>query len=409
MTKQFWKKVSANTGWKGFQLLSVFLLNIAIARIFKAGGSGEFLFLLANFQLGFTVISLSIDSGLLYYGAMDQAFIPGLSRFVVRYALLIMVLLALLLPAGFFCRLVHTDIDPWLLTLYAIGFIGGSILFRFLSVLGYALRSFIFPTAIELGGNLLLLLSLTVAAGHKDLFFLLFSLMPLGCGLVLFLYLRRKYAGVFREKQTAPLPFRALFRYSGMAFLHNLVFFGVYRIDYWFVHASCSAGELGNYIQAAKLGQLFFYFPQLISTVIFPDVVQGVNFTSRRQIWRLMASIAGIYTIFMTLFWVVGRPGLLWLLGPSFDLVYPAFIRLIPGIYALGPLAIISTYFAAMDEQAVNLKGGLIGLAIMLTGDILFIPRFHIMGAALVSSVAYIGYFIYGFAAFYRRVPSNNA
>ena len=143
--------------------------------------------------------------------------------------------------------------------------------------------------------------------------------------------------------------------------------------------------------------------------VIFPDVVQGVNFTSRRAIWRLMASIAGIYTLFMTLFLVVGRPGLLWLLGPSFDLVYPAFIRLIPGIYTLGPLAIITTYFAATDKQLFNLKGALIGLAIMLTGDILFIPRYHIMGAALVSSAAYMGYFIYGFAAFYRSVPSNNA
>lgn len=406
MTKQFWKKVSANTAWKGFQLLSVFLLNIGIARVFKAGGSGQFLFLLANFQLGVTITSLSVDSGLQYYAAMDNTLIRGLSRFVCRYTLL---LTAVLLPAGFLLGIVHMGMNPWLFTLYAVGFIIGSILFRFMSVLGYALRSFIFPTAIELGGNLVLLGSLFIAAGHEDLFFLLFYTMPLGCGLVVFFYLKRKYAEVFRQKQSAPLPLRALFRYSGMAFLNNLVFFGVYRIDYWFVHADCSAVELGNYIQAAKLGQLFFYFPQLISMVIFPDVVQGVSFTSRRAIWRLMASIAGIYTLFMTIFLLVGRPGLLWLLGPTFDLVYPAFIRLIPGIYTLGPLAIITTYFAATDKQLFNLKGALIGLAIMLAGDILFIPRYHIMGAALVSSAAYMGYFIYGFAAFYRQVPSSNA
>jgi O-antigen/teichoic acid export membrane protein len=103
----------------------------------------------------------------------------------------------------------------------------------------------------------------------------------------------------------------------------------------------------------------------------------------------------------------VGRSGLLWLLGSSFDQVYPAFVRLIPGIYALGPLAIIAAYFAGRNRMALNLWGALIGFCLMLAGDWLFIPRFHIMGAAIVSSIAYIGYFVYGYIVFYRVVPGE--
>jgi O-antigen/teichoic acid export membrane protein len=407
MTQPFWKKISANTLWKGLQLFSVFLLNVGVARVFKAEGSGNVLFLLTNFQLAATVASLSIESGIQYYGAMDPSLIPGLVRFVFRYALLVTLLLSVLLPLLLAAHILSPSVSPLLFAGYAIGFIAGTTVFKFFSVIGYALRSFVFPTVLELGGNLGLLICLGVLqAFHPrwgaSLFFLLFYMIPLAYGLILFLYLGKKYAPVFRSGSPAAVHFPSLFRYSGMALLNNLVFFGVYRMDYWFVHFYCDGRELGNYIQASRLGQLFFYFPQLIAMLIFTEVVQGTAFTSRKAIGQLMWLVAGIYTICIGIFLVAGRNSLVWLLGPSFGQVYPAFIRLIPGIYALGPLAILSSYFAARARLEFNLWGGLIGLGLMLTGDWLFIPRFHIMGAAIVSSVAYIGYFVYGYVAFYR-------
>jgi len=412
MTKQFWKKIRSNTIWKGFQLLSVFLLNVAIARVFKAEGSGDFLFLLANFQLAATIASLSIESGIQYYGTGDHSLLGGLSRFIFRYTGWLTLLLLALLPLFLSFHLISPSLNPVLFSVYALGFITGTILFKFFSVIGYAVRSFILPTALETAGNGGLLICLWVLnsfhpAWGRSLFFGLFYIMPLINGALLILYLRKKYATLFKETAHSPVHFPSLFRYSGMAFLANVVFFGVYRIDYWFVAFYCSPRELGNYIQASRLGQLFFHFPQLIALIIFPDVVQGVAFTSRAAILKLMASIAGVYTLCILVFLVVGKTGLLWILGPSFDLVYPAFLRLFPGIFALGPLTVLSAYFAGRNEVVINLKGGLVALLLMLTGDLLFIPRYHIMGAAWVSSVAYVGYFIYGYTVFSIRSPKE--
>jgi O-antigen/teichoic acid export membrane protein len=405
MTRQLWRTITANALWRGVQLGSVWLLNVAIARVFQAEGSGNFLFLIANFQLAAGMAGLSIDSGIQYYGAADTALLGPFSRFIFRYTLLVtgilLGILAILIPA----HVLRPSVDPILFTVYAIGFIAGTLLFRFFSVLGYAQRDFVLPTTVEAGGNALLLLALGwVSVFHSKaglpVFFLLFYAMPLLCGLVVYGSLRVRHKALFAAPGKGGVHFPSLFRYSGLAFLSNLAFWGVYRMDYWWVAAYCSARELGNYIQAAKLAQLFVYLPQVIAMVIFPDVVQGMASGSRETIRKLMGYTVGIYALSLPVILLLGYKGLPWLLGPSFDQVYPAFLRLVPGIFALGPLTILAAWFAALNKIRTNLYGGMVALAVMLGGDLLFIPSYHIMGAAWVSSAAYITYLIYEWVAF---------
>jgi O-antigen/teichoic acid export membrane protein len=408
MTKQLWRTITTNVFWKGLQLGSTFLLNIAIARAFKAGGSGDFLFQIANLQLAVAVASLSIESGLQYYGAADTGLLGRFSSFTFRYAGAAFGALLGILAALVYVHLVKPDLDPLLFILYSAGFIAGTLLFRFFSVLGYGVRIFVAPAAAEAGGNVLLLglLALQPSWGHP-VFFLFYFAMPLCCGLFLYGVLRRRRASLFASVAGKKIHFPSLLRYSGLSFLSNLVFFGVYRMDYWWVAAYCLPGELGNYIQASKLAQLFIYLPQLISLIIFPDVVQGM--ANRDTIRKIMGYTVLIYTGGIALLLAFGSRGLVWLLGPTFGQVYPAFLRLIPGVYALGLVALLAAYFAARNRVKVNLYGGLASLVVMFLGDMIFIPRYHIMAAAVVSSVSYGTYFVFEWFVFTFRDKASDA
>src|ERR1700744_2848089 len=264
MTTQLWRTITANALWKALQLGSMFLLNIAIARVFRAAGSGDFLFLVANFQLAAFVASFSLESGIQYFGTGDNSLIGAFSRFIVRYAVLATIILVVLLVVLLSTHLLRPSIAPVLFAAYAVGYICGTVLFRFFSVLSYAVRGFVLPAAAETACNLMLMILLALRPSPA-VFFACFYLAPLVCALVIYIRLRRRHPLVPGKG----INFPALVRYAGLSFLANLVFWGVYRIDYWFVAANCSPAELGNYIQASKLAQLFIYLPQVIAMVVF--------------------------------------------------------------------------------------------------------------------------------------------
>jgi O-antigen/teichoic acid export membrane protein len=426
MGPAFWSNIKFNSLWKGAQLISMFFLNLAIARVFQAGRSGDFLFLLTNFQLLVTIVSLSADSAIQFYTATDPALVGSLSRLIFTYCLLVSALLAVIVGVAVCFHWMKPSISPVLFVLYAVGYMAGMVLFKFFAALGFGLRSVKVPILLEGAGNAVLLICLGVvyvSGASSGLFFPLYYAMPAVTGIVLYAYLKRTHAALFatgaaaddvgavgtawaaadRAGAAAPrLHFPSLLRYSGLSFGANLVFFLVYRMDYWWVAAYCSEKQLGNYIQASKLVQLFYYFPQLISTVIFPDVVQGMAFAGKVTIRKLLGYIFLIYVVCIGVVVVLGNWGLTWLLGPSFDEVFGTFLLLIPGIFALGGQAILSAYFAGLNQVSVNLKGALVGLFLMTVGDWIVIPRYHIAGAALVSSVAYLGSFAYSYARFHK-------
>ena len=75
--------------------------------------------------------------------------------------------------------------------------------------------------------------------------------------------------------------------------------------------------------------------------------------------------------------------------------MYQAFLFLIPGILSLSGLFILTAYYAGKNRVRVNIYGALLALAVVLVGDIIFIPRYGINAAALTSSIGYIVYQAY--------------
>jgi O-antigen/teichoic acid export membrane protein len=191
---------------------------------------------------------------------------------------------------------------------------------------------------------------------------------------------------------------KLLLRYSLMALAGNLLFFFMYRIDYWFVRYYChEAGAMGNYIQASKLAQMLLIVPQILASVVFPQTASGVPSNDiGKSILKLARVLMQVFFLLFLMLIFIGNSLFHFILGDTFNHVNMPLVLLLPGIFALSVLVLLSAFFSGKGRVRLNVIGTGIGVVVVIIGDVLLIPRFGINGAATASTIAYGIYLIYG-------------
>ena len=192
-----------------------------------------------------------------------------------------------------------------------------------------------------------------------------------------------------------------------LAFFSNLVFFLLYKIDYWFVNRYCSLEELGNYIQVSKVAQMFFILPGILAGALFP-LIAGNHIEKIENALKIISrTIFFLYLSGCVVLIIIGKWLFPFVFGESFSGMYRPFLFLIPGILALSTLYTLTAYFSGKNKISVNLKGSLLALIFIITGDAILIPKYGIIAAAAVSSFGYIVYHIYVLYTFNRMHHSG--
>ena len=163
-------------------------------------------------------------------------------------------------------------------------------------------------------------------------------------------------------------------------------------IKYWFVNKYCTDADLGNYIQACKLAQLFFIVPSILAAVVFPMTASGRREEMNEKMQLLSRGLILFYCIACSGLIVLGYWLFPFVFGETFNNMYLPFILLVPAILSYSVIHLLAAYYSGKKVLSVNFKGNLIALIIIVVGDMLLIPRFGINGAASVSSVGYICY-----------------
>lgn len=391
--------------WRGLFFFSSFILNILLARHFQATNSGEIFFLLANYSLIVMIAGLTMESAIGYYISTNEITVTKLVNFSVVWSIFI----SLILISFFLLTNASVKGNASL----AIMFITGNILLNYSAGIANAKRNFVLTNAIAITVNVMLILLLVITDIFKFniirdrnfIFFLFGSYLLQGflsvVGLI-FLYVRN-WQFSFLSLQD----FRKLIRYTFIAFTANIIFFLLYRIDYWFVKYFCSAADLGNYIQVSKIGQLFFILPGMLANVIFPLTASG----NKKQVNNILAMVSrSIFVLYflcclcliVTGFWLFP-----FLFGPTFSKMYPTFIFLVPGILALSTLYTLTAYYAGKNRVTVNIKGASIALIFMIIADLIVIPKYGIYAATAVSSIAYIIFHTYVLNVFRKEYKTS--
>jgi len=393
--------------WRGSYLFSTFLLNLLFARYYGASASSTVYYLINLYAFVLLIGSLSIESGMGFFLAKQMVNAGALYTFSLLWTV-VMSALCLLLLKVYFHFFDSEMVTGTLFWTTAATYIPGQLLITFFTALFYAREAAVLSNKILLAVNGLMIVLLLVANIAPALidsvrYLHIYFLRILTQGVLLAAWFRKRYARTEVLSLPAPALLRKIYTYSLVAFMANVIFFLVYRMDYWFVKRFCSADELGNYIQVSKLGQMLLVVPGILASVVFPSTALATTEEMPSYLAR-MARMAVLF--FLLLFFFIlftGRWLFPLLFGSSFDKMYLPVLIMLPGILFLFILAPLSAYFGGLHRPSVNAKGALAGLLLMVAGDILFIPRYKIIGAAAVSSAGYFVCMLYSLVQFSKH------
>lgn len=393
--------------WRGLYYVVTFILNVLLARFFGSALSGLVLYVIAYYTLFVLVFGFSLESGIGYYASKKEINPSRLLNLAILWSLgaciLTLILFTVYIPASF------SGLTFTFIVVSSMIYITGHILIAFCNGFYYAQKNFRLPNLVAVIINLLLI-AILIAIGADslstreiNLYLYLFFGSSLLQGLVLligaFVYFRIPW----KISLAGMGEYTLLVQYSFRAFISNLVFFLLYRIDYWFVEKFCLPDDMGNYMQASKLANIFLVLPTIIGSAIFPLTAGGNRLEVNQKLQAIAKAIFFGYLAILLLMVLIGSPLLVMIYGEEFVELPLVFMVLSPGILALATLSPFSAYYAGKDRIAVNIKGSLLALAVIVAGDLIFIPKGGILAAAAVSSAGYIVYQLYVMITFVRE------
>ncbi|HTE09962.1 MAG TPA: polysaccharide biosynthesis C-terminal domain-containing protein [Chitinophagaceae bacterium] len=403
--------------WRGLYFATVLLLNIIVSRYFQAKGSGWIYYITNYFSLIILVASLSLESGMTYFGSKHSISANRLATFSLVWSTAVTGLIVLLL--FLYYNSPEQEYSRNQFIFFAFTYTSGVLLTSFFCALFYAQQNYALPNTLLALTNILLVLTLFFSvnlhawkfAGHFFLQLYFFNYLLQGIILSAAYLIKNKIWGKWSLPGRTEL--KLLFRYSLFALFNNLIFFLLYRIDYWFVKnicKTCIEGDLGNYIQVSKIGQMFLLLPVIIASAIFPLTASGFRNEINNGLPVLARAILLLYLIILGFLAITGQWLFPWVYGETFERMYLPFILLIPGILSLSTIALLTAYNSGKNKMAINMKGSLIGLVVIVAGDWLLIPKYGIAAAAVVSSagyISYLSYLLYVFKKEYNIAVSN--
>ena len=399
--------------WRGLYYVTAFIINIVIARHFQASVSGTVYYISSMYALVVLLSGLSLESGIIYFAAKKEIPLARLFNFSMIWSLIIGLVTFLL--ACFFFEDGYQGISTTLLVLSAVLYISGNLLITYCSGFFYARNNFSVPNIIIITGTIILIVlvpyggrSVIPSINDENYFYVYFSSFFVQ-GICMAIAAKIKYVKEGVLQFLSVVEFKLLFRYCSLAFMGNIIFFLLYRVDYFFVEKYCTAEELGNYIQVSKMVHLFFILPTILAGAVFPLTAGGQKERINNLLTLLSRSIFFLYVFACFFLALTGKWLFPLVFGESFTGMYQPFLCLIPGILSLSGIFTLTAYFAGRNRIKINITGSVYALAVILVGDLIFIPNYGINAAAMISSLGYIVYQVYVIAVFKKEYPCSVA
>lgn len=213
-----------------------------------------------------------------------------------------------------------------------------------------------------------------------------------------------KEAGRIRRPDTSLA--RMMMRYGFRAYVAVLASYLVIRIDMLFVNSWLGADAAGHYAVAVGLADGMALIPAAVAFNLFPRIARGAGIGMTAEIFRAVGLLFGILCAATVPFAGIG---ISLLYGEQFNDATQLYLLMLPGIYFLGMLTILSHHFAGRGFPLEAMLVWLIGLALNLAINVLFLRRWGTEVAAVASSVTYLVLYVLHARMFVRETGSVRA
>ena len=389
-----------NAIWRGSFYLTSIILNIAMVRMLGATLSGQLYFLLNNLSLALLLGSISLESGITYYISKGQLAENQLAVFSALWATAVSVVISSL----FFVLYTHNRVAGNDFFFFAcVCFCLGNIMNSYFGAFFYTQTNYRTPNLVAIVANLLLLFCIPwtqpwLGFIDTNVFLIIFFAMNILQGLAVcgFWFAKAKYPRLESPRASSLAP---ALKYGTAALLGNVMYFVLYRIDYWFVEYYCSPKALGNYIQVSRVCQLLILPCVIMAGTLFPESSKA-KFSFETPAFRKLAKliVAG-YSLIALGIWILGRPIILFLWGADYDQMYEPLMLTMPGVLFLGISYLFSPTFAGKGSITYNVIISFLSLIVVLIANFVLVPVWGINGAALATTIGFaammILYFIF--------------
>ena len=379
--------------WRGFCFITLLVVNVLLSRFLHSDGGGRIYYLTNFFSMILLLASLSMESGYTFYASSLKIDQHKLAWFSILWTAFVGMIVALLVNTYFYKLSGTNSFTKEEYLHYSLEYICGILLMNYFSVLFFAQKNYFLPNLLIGIINILLTILVIVAsktALSPSIVIHSYFISVLLDGVVIavaFIWINKSY-------RTISLPtsaeFKILLCYSILALAGNFIFFLVYRIDFWFVEHYRTQTELGNYIQASKLGQMLLIIPQILASVVFPQTAQGLNeMRIKQNILIISRLLMQFFLVLIVLAYLFGKTVFVSVFGITFYSMHLPFLLLLPGILALAILTLFSAYFGGSNRVKVNVAGASIALVFMVAGNYFFTFKYGMVAAAIISSISY--------------------
>ncbi len=223
---------------------------------------------------------------------------------------------------------------------------------------------------------------------------------------VLVFHLAKKVAGGINFKPNA-FYIKQSITYGLQAHLANILGFLNYRIDIFLVNGFLGPAAVGLYTVGVGLVEKLWMISQAAGTVLFPRIAAENEEERQKKFTPLVArtvlwtTALGALALAFLSHWIV-----LLLYSEAFLPAVEALQALLVGIVALSAGRVLSNDLAGRGRPILNAYGGMATVAVNIVLNIIWIPRFGIVGAAWASTVSYFVSFLLALV-FYCRLSGN--
>jgi O-antigen/teichoic acid export membrane protein len=179
---------------------------------------------------------------------------------------------------------------------------------------------------------------------------------------------------------------RTMLRYSFRIYVAALISLLVIRLDLLLVNAFLGSDEAGLYSVAAALADGMFVLPMVIGLNLFTRVARGDPDQATAEIFRSVFVLYGLVCLATV---PVAGFGIRAIFGAGYAEAETLYYWLLPGIFCLGMLTILSHHFAGRGFPRAAMGIWFVGLAVNLAINLAFLPGRGAWVAALASSISY--------------------
>jgi O-antigen/teichoic acid export membrane protein len=194
---------------------------------------------------------------------------------------------------------------------------------------------------------------------------------------------------------------RSLLGYGLKVYVAALVGFLVLRLDVLLVNGFLGSADAGVYAVVAGLAEGMYLLPAVIGINLFARIARSEPSAMTAEVFRSMVVLYGIVCLLSV---PLAAPAIDILFGPEFSEAVELYYFILPGIYCLGLVTILSNHFAGRGFPISAVLAWVAGLVVNVLLNVLLLDSRGLYIASVASTVAYLIVLVLFMRLFQREI-----